>query len=86
MLIYAWVGSAQAHNLDQKNVYIAFDQTTRDLMASRAGLGQNLLQKDDVVGLILKSIPADGTDNGAGGYLTFYIPPGTNGTNLSSLL
>ena len=68
---------AQAHNLDQLDTSIAFDKATLDMMAARAGLNQPLVQAGDSLGLILKSTPGPGTATGAGGYMTFYIPPGT---------
>jgi uncharacterized repeat protein (TIGR01451 family) len=74
-------GRVNAHNLDQQDTRITFDQATVALMASRAGLGQPLLQAGDEVGVILKSTPGPGTITGAGGYLTFYIPPGTQVVN-----
>ena len=67
----------RAHNLDQQDTSIAFDKVTLDMMAARAGLNQSLVQAGDSIGLILKSTPGPGTATGAGGYMTFYIPPGT---------
>lgn len=68
---------AYAHNLDQRNVHIAFDPNTLDMWASRAAGGSNLVQAGDVLGIVLKSTPGPGTLTGVGGYMTFYIPPGT---------
>lgn len=47
------------------------------MMATRAGLGQPLIQAGDEIGVVLKSTPYPGTATGAGGYLTFYVPVGT---------
>lgn len=69
--------SLRAHNLDQLDTSIAFDKATLDMMAVRAGANHPLIQAGDSIGLILKSTPGPGTATGAGGYMTFYIPPGT---------
>ena len=77
-LLALWAGlPAQAHNLDQRDTRISFDQPTLAMMAARAAAGQSLLQAGDVIGIVLKSTPGPGTLTGAGGYLTFYIPTGT---------
>ena len=73
--------NVRSHNLDQQDTRISFDSDTLALMSSRAGLGQPLLQAGDTVGVVLKSTPGPGTLTGAGGYLTFYIPPGTQVMN-----
>lgn len=65
------------HNLDQQNTFISLDKPTVDLLESRAAGSQTLLQQNDVIGVICKTTPGPGTNIGAGGYLTFYIPPGT---------
>src|SRR4051812_328320 len=70
-------GLAGAHNLDQQDTRVSFDKPTLDLMAARAAAGQSLLQAGDVIGIVLKSTPGPGTLTGAGGYLTFFIPTGT---------
>lgn len=67
----------QAHNLDQRMVYVQYSQPTLDLMAARARAGlYPLLQPGDKVGLMVKSTPGPGTLTGAGGYITIYIPAG----------
>lgn len=66
-----------AHNLDQRDTHIAFDPATLATMSARAATGVNLVQAGDVLGVILKSTPGPGTLTGVGGYLTFYIPEGT---------
>lgn len=71
------VDVAYAHNLDQRNVHVSFDQSTLDQWASRASGGMGLVQAGDIVGIILKSTPGPGTLTGVGGYMTFYIPSGT---------
>ncbi len=76
-----WVGTSQAHNLNQVDTVLAFDKATLTLMASRGGTGQPMLQAGDTVGVVLKSTPGPGTATGAGGYMTFYIPPGTQVMN-----
>ena len=81
LVLFAVLGTAFGHNLNQLDTVLAFDKPTLDLMASRVGLGQPLLKAGDTVGVILKSTPGPGTATGAGGYMTFYIPPGTQVTN-----
>ena len=76
-----WFGIASAHNLNQVDTVLAFDKATLDLMATRSGTGQPILKAGDTVGVILKSTPGPGTATGAGGYMTFYIPPGTQVMN-----
>ncbi|MFT5408799.1 MAG: putative repeat protein (TIGR01451 family) [Verrucomicrobiales bacterium] len=87
ILFGVWgLDSVHAHNLDQRDTYIAFDTATLSVMRARhdannadadPGNDVPLIQKNDVVGVILKSTPGPGTDTGFGGYLTFYIPEGT---------
>jgi hypothetical protein len=76
-LAFTAASNVSAHNLDQRETYIAFDDDTLALMRSRATAGQPLLQQGDSIGVLLKSTPGPGTDTGVGGYLTFYIPEGT---------
>lgn len=71
------LGEIRAHNLDQRNTSIAFDPPTIGVMATRSAASQPLIKGDDVLGVICKSTPGPGTRTGAGGYLTFFIPPGT---------
>src|SRR5678815_1446612 len=66
-----------AHNLDQRDTRLSFDNATLTQISTRAGAGETSIQGGDTVGLILKSTPGPGTLTGAGGCLTFYIPPGT---------
>lgn len=66
-----------AHNLDQRNTNIAFDPPTIAVMAARSATGQPLIKGGDVLGVVCKSTPGPGTAVGAGGYLTLFIPPGT---------
>ena len=68
---------ASAHNLNQRADYLAFDKATLDMMQARALAGQPLLQAGDTVGLVLKATPTIGTQTGAGGYSTFFLPTGT---------
>jgi uncharacterized repeat protein (TIGR01451 family) len=70
-------GTVVAHNLDQANTHLGFDDTTVDRLENRFIAGQPLIQMDDELNLIFKSTPGPGTNVGAGGYFTFYIPPGT---------
>lgn len=71
------VGHASlAHNLDQRDTSIVFDQQYLQTMTARAGVGQALVQTNDTFWLILKSTPGPGTLTGVGGYLTYYIPEG----------
>jgi len=46
-------------------------------MSARAAAGQPLVKSGDVLGFVLKSTPGPGTATGAGGYMTFYVPAGT---------
>jgi hypothetical protein len=71
------LGSASAHNLNQRADYIGFDDETLARMKTRQAAGQALIQTGDVVGLIMKATPSVGTPTGAGGYSTFFVPVGT---------
>lgn len=77
LLPYNRISVASAHNLDQQDTYVSFDQATLAMMSARAGQGLDLIQANDTIGIILKSTPGPGTDTGFGGYFTFYIPVGT---------
>ncbi len=68
--------TAQAHNLDQRDTQIAFDDAFVQVMSTRASLNQPLVQINDEFWVVLKSTPGPGTDTGVGGYLTFYVPDG----------
>jgi uncharacterized repeat protein (TIGR01451 family) len=74
--------SAWAHNLDQVNTHLRFDLPTLNLLESRFLQGETLIQEGDQLGLIFKSTPGPGTNIGAGGYFTFYIPEGTQVTGV----
>jgi uncharacterized repeat protein (TIGR01451 family) len=74
ILLGAWLAPAWAHNLDQRDTSIVFDDAYVQLMSTRAGQGQPMVQVGDEPWLILKSTPGPGTLTGVGGYLTFYIP------------
>lgn len=78
--LFGCLGTAFGHNLNQTDTVLAFDKPTLDLMASRVGTGQPMLKAGDTVGVILKSTPGPGTATGTGGYMTFYILPGTQVT------
>ena len=71
------LGSASAHNLNQRADYIGFDDETLARMKARQAAGQALIQTGDIVGLIMKATPSVGTPTGAGGYSTFFVPVGT---------
>ena len=71
------LGSASAHNLNQRADYIGFDDATLARMKTRQAAGQALIQTSDIVGLIMKATPSVGTPTGAGGYSTFFVPVGT---------
>lgn len=67
-------GTVPAHNLDQRDTSIAFDDAYLQLMLTRADLEETLIQDDDEFWMILRSTPGPGTQTGVGGYLTFYVP------------
>jgi len=77
MLVILGGTVGHAHNLDQVNTYLAFDNTTVSRLEARFAENEPLIQAEDEIGLIFKSTPGPGTTYGAGGYFTFYIPPGT---------
>lgn len=73
----AWlwpVPAAQAHNLDQIDTSINFDDDFINLMKVREENEEVLIQDGDEFWMVFRSTPGPGTDTGAGGYLTFYIP------------
>ena len=82
--IVVWGGGvlAWAHNLDQVNTHLRFDLDTINQIESRFVAGETLLRADDEIGVIFKSTPGPGTNVGAGGYFTFYIPEGTQVTGV----
>ena len=55
------LGSASAHNLNQRADYIGFDDATLARMKARQAAGQALIQTGDIVGLIMKATPSVGT-------------------------
>ncbi len=64
-------------NLDQKATAITFDDETIARLMARAAANQPLFQKDDIAGVLVKTTPGPGSNTGMGGYLSFYLPPGT---------
>ncbi|HCN77498.1 MAG TPA: hypothetical protein DIT13_09940, partial [Verrucomicrobiales bacterium] len=66
----------EAHNLNHRINYVAFDHETMEMIKARAKAGQQLLRANDIVGLVMKATPDVGTPTGAGGYSTFFIPVG----------
>lgn len=58
-------------------VSMYFDPTTQALINGRVNSSGNpLLFNNDVVGMIIKVVPTDGTNTGVGAYVDFYIPDG----------
>ena len=72
-----FVRNAFCHNLDNKMTFLTFDQETLTRIETRALNNEQLLQADDIIGVVLKTTPGVGEPLGAGGYMTFYIPEGT---------
>ncbi len=68
--------TGQAHNLDTRATSIHFGSDFLQTMATRAGLGQPLVQVGDKFWVVIKTVPGPGTETGVGGYQTFYVPPG----------
>ncbi len=67
-----------AHYLNVTQAWALFDQDTLDTIAARAAANdQPLVRAGDEITLIMKAFPDDGTNFGAGGYMTFFIPEGT---------
>jgi uncharacterized repeat protein (TIGR01451 family) len=69
-----------AHNLDQVNTHLRFDLQTINQFEFRSLINEPLIQAGDELGIVFKSTPGPGTNIGAGGYFTFYIPEGTQVT------
>ncbi|MCW5849559.1 MAG: DNRLRE domain-containing protein, partial [Anaerolineae bacterium] len=68
---------ALAHNLDQRMNWIQYDAATRAVFDARIAANDlPLVRVGDEVGMIIKVTPTDGTNTGAGGYVTFYVPNG----------
>ena len=67
----------QAHNLDMVINYLSFDKETMEMVQQRATAGQPLMRAGDIVGVIMKATPNQGTKTGAGGYSTFFVPVGS---------
>ncbi len=67
----------QAHNLDMLINYLVFDKETIQMVQERAAAGQPLMRAGDIVGVIMKATPNQGTKTGAGGYSTFFVPVGS---------
>jgi uncharacterized repeat protein (TIGR01451 family) len=72
--------TASAHNLNSSVVYAFFDPTTQKLLDDRIAGGWTpgtpLLQPNDELGIVIKTVPDSGTTTGVGGYTTFYVPNG----------
>jgi uncharacterized repeat protein (TIGR01451 family) len=66
--------SVYAHNLDQIDTSINFDDDFIRLMEQRGEAEEVLIQDGDEFWMVFRSTPGPGTQTGAGGYLTFYIP------------
>ena len=75
-LISASAITTPAHNLDTRATSISFDQQFVQLMSSRAGSNEQLVQVGDSFWVVIKTTPGPGTPTGVGGYQTFYVPPG----------
>ena len=75
---------AYAHNVDQRMNWMFFDQATLDLISARAGANDlPLVRAGDELGIIIKASPQpSGATTGVGGYVTFYIPEGTQVTDV----
>jgi uncharacterized repeat protein (TIGR01451 family) len=84
--------TAEAHNLQTKMVYMFLDPDTQSMLDNRiAGPpawtpGTPLLQVNDVIGLIIKVVPRDGTTTGVGGHIDFYVPNGATVIDTAYLL
>ena len=76
MALWLMLPQARAHNLDTRATSIHFDDAFLQIMATRAGASQPLVQVGDKFWIIIKTVPGPGTETGVGGYQTFYVPPG----------
>ncbi len=87
IFVGAPIPTASAHNLDSSMVSMYYDPATQALIDSRINnSGNPLLQAGDTVGMIIKVIPDNGTANGVGGYVDFYIPNGVQVTDAAYVL
>lgn len=70
--------SVDAHYLNMTQAWALMDQATLDMISDRAAVNdQPLIRAGDEITLVMKAYPDDGTQFGAGGYMTFFIPEGT---------
>ncbi len=80
-----------AHSLDSRMVSMFWDQPTQTMLDARIDVipwtpPQASLTVSDELGIIIKVIPTDGTSTGVGGYVDFFIPPGTTVLDAAYLL
>lgn len=78
LLAVLQVRSVSAHYLNMTQAWALMDQDTLDLISTRVqNDDQPLIRAGDEITLVMKAFPDDGTNFGAGGYMTFFIPEGT---------
>jgi len=75
--------SSFAHNVDQRMAWMFFDQATIDLIKANVDAGKAPVNQNDELGIIIKNLPMpSGATTGVGGYIDFYIPVGTQITDV----
>lgn len=83
LLASVLVRDVSAHYLNMTQAWALMDQDTMNMIAARAAANdQPLIRSGDEITLIMKAFPSDGTTFGAGGYMSLYIPPGTQVTDV----
>lgn len=83
--------TASAHNLDSTMVSMFFDPDTQAMLDNRIATESwspptPLLRVNDQLGIVIKVVPANGTDTGVGGYVDFFVPNGVTVIDAAYLL